>query len=40
MNDYESTGGMILTGETEALGENLVPVPLFPPYSPYGRIWY
>jgi hypothetical protein len=27
----ESHGGMILTGETDELGEKLVPVPLCPP---------
>jgi hypothetical protein len=27
---------MILTGETDALGENTVPVPLCPPQIPHG----
>jgi hypothetical protein len=32
-----SDGGMILTaGETEVLGEKLVPVPLFPPKISHG----
>jgi len=37
----ESDGGMILTGETEELGEKPVPVPLCPPQIPYGltRAW-
>jgi hypothetical protein len=32
----ESDGGMILTGKTEELGENPVPVPLCPPQIPHG----
>jgi hypothetical protein len=31
----ESHGGMILTGETEELGEKPVPVPLCPPQIPH-----
>jgi hypothetical protein len=32
----ESDGGIILTGETEELGEKPVPVPLCPPQIPHG----
>jgi hypothetical protein len=32
----ESGGGMILTGETEGLGEKPVPVPLCPQQIPHG----
>jgi hypothetical protein len=35
----ESDGGMILTGETEELGEKPVPVPLCPPHIPHGLTW-
>jgi hypothetical protein len=31
-----SCDGMILRGETENVGENLVPVPLFPSQIPHG----
>jgi hypothetical protein len=33
---FESDGGMILTGETEELGEKPVPVRLCPPQIPHG----
>jgi hypothetical protein len=32
----ENDGGMILTGETEELGEKPVPVSLCPPQIPHG----
>jgi hypothetical protein len=32
----ENDGGMILTGESEKLGEKPVPVPLCPPQIPHG----
>jgi hypothetical protein len=37
----ESHGGMMLTGETEKLGEKPVPAPLHPPQTPHGltRMW-
>jgi len=34
----ESHGGMILTGETQELGEKPVPVPLRPPQIPHRLI--
>jgi len=30
---------MIVTGETEVLGENTVPVPRFPPQISHGPTW-
>jgi hypothetical protein len=32
----EKRGGMILTGETEELGEKSVPLPVCPPQIPHG----
>jgi hypothetical protein len=34
-----SIGGMILTGETEVLGEKPITVPLCPPQISYGLTW-
>jgi hypothetical protein len=34
-----SSGGMMLTGETEELWEKPVPVPLCPPQTPHGLPW-
>jgi len=37
---YESIGGMVRAGETEVLGEELVPVPFYQPQIAHGLPWH
>jgi hypothetical protein len=39
INEYGAMGGMMLTGKTEELGENPVPVQLCPPQIPEVLTW-